>query len=569
MSKHSFVRRFCTAALCGAGLLAAAFTHAADIPVSGYLTGTNNWWRTNIYTLNGMVFVRSNGVLNIEAGTVVKGHNLGTFSTNVAALVVCRGGKIFAEGTPQNPIIFTADVDDTSFPDDLDIYQRGLWGGLVLLGRTTINGALDIAGNAATPKYEVYEGLPDVSVGGEAIMRFGGTDDDDSSGVLRYVSLRHGGALLSTDKEINGLSLGAVGRGTTIEFVEAYAFADDGFEFFGGTVNTKYLVSAFCDDDSFDTDMGFRGTNQFWFALQAPDKRNYGMELNSQINEIATAALLTPQADFKVYNMTVIGSGTGSTVVNGGRNAAIVLRPYAAPKIYNSIFTEFNERAIELETRNGVNSSTSVTNGYAQFHNNLWWNFVRGSGSGVVDNSITNLARFTAATNYWTDSTLTNLIANPMLGGISRTNVGVKLDPRPKAGSPALIAGNARSTPGHLTAASYIGAFGTVNWASDWTALGEYSVLSAVGAGTPSSSAVTVAPPTPNQPLLVQSTSGTNLLVSFTSQLGVNYQLQSATVLTVPVGWADEGAVVPGTGGLLTFTVPSNAGNRFVRVVVP
>ena len=136
MSKHSFVRRLCTAALCGAGLLAAALTQAADIPVSGYLTGTNNWWRTNIYTLNGMVFVRSNGVLNIEAGTVIKGHNLGTFSTNVAALVVCRGGKIFAEGTPQNPIIFTADVDDTTFPDDLDIYQRGLWGGLVILGRT-------------------------------------------------------------------------------------------------------------------------------------------------------------------------------------------------------------------------------------------------------------------------------------------------------------------------------------------------------------------------------------------------------------------------------------------------
>jgi hypothetical protein len=384
-----------------------------------------------------MVFVRSNAVLNIEAGTVIKGHNLGTFSTNVSALVVCRGGKIFAEGTPQNPIIFTAESDDTTLPDDLGIYQRGLWGGVVILGRTTINGALDVAGNAATPKYEVYEGLPDLIVDGEALLRFGGTDDNDNSGVMRYVSLRHGGALLATDKEINGLSLGAVGRGTTIEYVEAYAFADDGFEFFGGTVNTKYLVSAFNDDDTFDTDMGYRGTGQFWFGIQAPDKRNYGFELNNQINEIATTNLLTPQADFKIYNATLIGAGTSSTNVNGGRDATFILRPYAGPKVYNSIFTDFNERAIELDVRNGVNGAVSVTNGYAQFQNNLWWGFVTGSGSGNVNNSITNLSRDTVASVYWTDASKTNLIVDPQLTSISRTNVGTTLDPRPKTGSPA------------------------------------------------------------------------------------------------------------------------------------
>ncbi len=265
--------------------------------------------------------------------------------------------------------------------------------------------------------------------------------------MLRYVSIRYPGQRLSPDKEINGLSLCAVGRGTTIEFVETYAIKDDGFEFFGGSVNTKYLVSAFNDDDGFDTDMGWNGKNQFWFGIQAADKRNYGMELNSQINEIATASLLTPQADFKIYNMTLIGSGTGSTIVNGGRGAAMILRPYVGPKIYNSIFTDFNERAIELDTRNGVNAATSVTNGYAQFANNLWWGFVTGSGSGNVNNTATNLGRFTVATNYWTDTSLTNLIVNPQLTGISRTNVGTKLDPRPVSGSPALDAGNVRALP--------------------------------------------------------------------------------------------------------------------------
>ncbi len=540
------------------------------VNIAGALTGTNHWYRTNIYQLNAMVFVRSNGVLNIEAGTVIKGHNTASFGTNVGALVICRGAKIFAEGTPQNPIIFTADIDDTTFPDDLDIYQRNLWGGLVILGQTVINGANFGAGNNATPKFEVYEGLLDIDIGGEHVLRFGGNDDNDSSGVLRYVSLRHGGAQLATDKEINGLSLGAVGRGTTIEFVEAYAFADDGFEFFGGTVNTKYLVSAFCDDDSFDTDMGFRGTNQFWFAVQPPDKRNYGMELNSQLNEIVTTSLLTPQADFKVYNMTIIGSGTGSTVVNGGRNAAVILRPYAAPKIYNSIFTDFNERGIELAVNQGVDASTSVTNDYAQFLNNLWWGFVTGSGSQNVNNTATNLGRLTVATNYWTDTSRSNLIVDPQLTSISRTNVGATLDPRPKAGSPALNPANIRATPGHLTAANHIGAFGRVNWASDWTALGEYAVLTGAGAGTPSSSPAPVIPPTPDQPLLVQSTSGTNVLISFTSELSVSYQLQSAAVLGVPVSWSNEGSPVAGTGGTLTFAVPIVASsNLFLRVVVP
>src|SRR6185503_1030241 len=102
-------------------------------------------------------------------------------------------------------------------------------------------------------------------------------------------------------------------------------------EFFGGTVNTKYLVSSFNDDDSFDVDMGYRGTNQFWFAIQAPDKRNYGMELNDHPNETDQTTQPPPSSDFKVYNMTIIGSGTQNTNVTGGVNAAIALRAWAGP----------------------------------------------------------------------------------------------------------------------------------------------------------------------------------------------------------------------------------------------
>jgi hypothetical protein len=170
-------------------------------------------------------------------------------------------------------------------------------------GKARINKAVNAAGDAATPKYEVYEGLEDLQINGQNVHRFGGANDDDNSGVLRYVSIRHGGQRLSPDKEINGLSLGGVGRGTTIEYVEAVSFADDGFEFFGGTVNTKYLVSAFNDDDAFDTDMGWSGKNQFWFAIQSNDRRDNGSEQNGEPNE-RNDGTGVPVATYEIHNAT-------------------------------------------------------------------------------------------------------------------------------------------------------------------------------------------------------------------------------------------------------------------------
>ena len=541
--------------------------------VSQILTGTNNWYRTNIYMLNGAVFVMSNAVLNIEAGTVIKGHNLGGQGTNVAALYITRGAKIYAEGTPQNPIIFTGDVDDTTIPDDINIYARGLWGGLVIFGNSVLNGAIDAGGNSQPlgQKYEVYEGLTDLVLNGENVFRFGGNDDNDGSGVLRYVSLRHGGAVLAPNKEINGLSLGAVGRGTTIEYVEAYGAADDGFEFFGGTVNTKYLVSSFNDDDSFDTDMGYRGTNQFWFAIQAPDKRNYGMELNNHPNELSQASQLLPASDFKVYNLTIIGAGSVSnTIVNGGANHAITLRPWVGPKIYNAIFTDFNAQGVFLDTQNGITATQAVTGAFAQLHNTLWWDFTRGSGSTIIDNTITNLGRNTLATNYWTDTSLTNQVSNPMLTSISRTNDGSKyLDPRPATGSPA--SSDYATAPSGLTTANYRGAFapGRGNWAADWTALSEYGVMGGAGGSNPRT-ITAVAVPAPNPVTLTITPSGANVNISCTSQVGYTYTLESTAVIS-PASWSPATGATPsnaqvGTGGTLTFTVSANGANYF-RVV--
>ncbi len=569
---REFLRKYFCPALTCAGLMTVGVAEADTVTPSQVLTGTNTWYRTNIYVLNGGVFVMSNAVLNIEAGTVIKGHNLGGQGTNVGALYITRGAKIYAEGTPHHPIIFTADVDDTSDPGDMEIWganARGKWGGVVLLGNAVINSAVNNAGDVANPRYEAFEGLdPDFTLNGEYVFRYGGTDDNDNSGVLRYVSIRHGGTVLAPNKELNGLSFAAVGRGTTVEYIEAYCAADDGFEFFGGTVNTKYLVSAFNDDDMFDTDMGYSGTNQFWFGIQAPDKRNYGMELNNQVNEQPQVTQRTPAADFKVYNLTMIGAGAlDTTAPNGGENAAMALRPWVGPKIYNAIFTDFNGRGVLVDTQNGITATQAVTGAYAQLHHTLWWDFTTGSGNGIIGNTAVNLGRGTVATNYWTDLSLSNQIVNPRLTSISRTNFGAFLDPRPQAGSPALS--DYATTPAGLTQVSQQGAFGSGrgNWASDWTALSEYGIVGGAGGSNPRLPNMTPTVPAPNPATLTISLVGANVAISCSSEVGYTYTLESTVALN-PLSWGTATGVTPanpqtGTGGILTFTVPTTDANYF------
>jgi hypothetical protein len=201
------------------------------------------WTADNTYILDGIVFVEDGATLTIEAGTVIKGED--GDGLDASALVITRGAQIYAEGTPSQPIIFTS-VNDAG---DLTALDRGQWGGVVLLGRATTN-------NPTDGGEKEVEGINEIVTEGDERATYGGDDDDDSSGILRYVSIRHTGKNIGDQagNEIQGLTLGAVGRGTVIEYVESFASADDGFEWFGGTVNAKYLVSAFNEDDAFDWD---------------------------------------------------------------------------------------------------------------------------------------------------------------------------------------------------------------------------------------------------------------------------------------------------------------------------
>ncbi len=523
-------------------LLTALTLHSASastITISGSLTGTNNWFSTNTYILTGPVYVMSNAVLNIEAGTVIKGQTNATAAT-ISFLVITRGAKIFANGTANSPIIFTSVLDDVTDPFDLPIYQRGLWGGVVIFGSAKLNTASDSAGNAASPKYDVYEGLSDTQISGQFVHRFGGTNDDDSSGVFRYVSIRHGGKVLESNKEINGLSLGAVGRGTTIEYVECYAIGDDGFEFFGGTVNCKHLVSAFNDDDTFDADQGYSGKLQFLFSIQEPGLRDKGWELNGEPNGIAVGAL--PTMKMEVYNATTIGAGTNG---GGSANNAFTIREYGSPSFYNCIFTDYSQRGLSIS----ANCTNALNSGSLDMRNNLWWGF----GSGANANTVTNIVIDNGSVLF-SDASRSNSIVNPLLRGISRIQNG-GLDPRPSTGSPALTAGRTPPSNGFYEQVTYQGAFGQGDlWIAGWTALSEYGIL------------VASLPPIV-APAITANRSGGSITLSCASQIGRTYQLQSAG--SFGTGWNNLGGSVAGTGSNINFvSQPIGATNAFFRIMV-
>jgi len=199
--------------------------------------------------------------LTIEPGVIVKG-NAGTGS-NATALMIARGGTLMAEGTETSPIIFTSlsdnilpgQVTSPNLSPDLD----GLWGGLLILGNAPI---------AASVSPKQIEGIPPSDANG----LYGGTDPTDNSGVIKYVSIRHGGANIGEGNEINGLTLGGVGSRTIIENVEIIANQDDGIEWFGGTVNVKNAVVWNAGDDAIDTDQGWGGTLDNFIVITPGDK---------------------------------------------------------------------------------------------------------------------------------------------------------------------------------------------------------------------------------------------------------------------------------------------------------
>ncbi|MCG8329025.1 MAG: hypothetical protein MI974_15130 [Chitinophagales bacterium] len=234
-------------------------TNENTVRVTGNITADETWEAGKCYILAGRITVVDGVTLTIEPGVIVKGE-AGT-GPNATALLVARGGTLMAEGTADAPIIFTSVADEIT-PENivagefaspnLDPDINGLWGGLIVLGNATISASND---DGQLSEVQI-EGIPTSDTNG----LYGGNDDTDNSGVITYISIRHGGSNIGDGNEINGLTLGGVGSGTTIENIEVVANQDDGIEWFGGTVSVKNVVVWNAGDDAIDTDQAWSGT---------------------------------------------------------------------------------------------------------------------------------------------------------------------------------------------------------------------------------------------------------------------------------------------------------------------
>ena len=231
------------------------------VNVNGNITSNTTWETGKIYVLESRIAVVSGVTLTIQPGVIVKGR-AGT-GANATALLIARGGKLMAEGTASSPIIFTS-VADEILPGNiaspnLDPTLNGLWGGLIILGNAPISA------DAASVQ---IEGIPPSDQNG----LYGGSDATDNSGVIKFVSIRHGGANIGEGNEINGLTLGGVGSGTIIENIEVVANQDDGIEWFGGTVNVKNVIIWNAGDDAVDTDQSWGGTLDNFIVVNPGDE---------------------------------------------------------------------------------------------------------------------------------------------------------------------------------------------------------------------------------------------------------------------------------------------------------
>lgn len=414
----------------------------------GQGTGTMTWTSNRTWVLDGFVYVNSGQTLTIEPGTVIKGAS-GAGET-ASALIVAKGATINACGTSSQPIIFTAEADQLN--GNIPSMTRGLWGGLIVLGSATLN---------STPGTTSIEGIPTSEPRGI----YGGSDDNDNSGSLCYLSIRHGGTDIGAGNEINGLTLGGVGAGTVIHHIEVISNNDDGIEFFGGTAEVKHAVVAFCKDDGFDYDEGFRGKGQFWVNVTDPSAGDRGGEHDGGTSPEDG----TPYAHPVIYNATYIGRGISA----GSR--ALTLRDNAGGEYHNSIFVQWG-KGFDIENlASGEDSYNRFAEGNIVFAGNMFYDcVVAGTGATAVDLFLVAGAEAGQDAAFQaTFATNNNTIADPGISTTISTSGG--LDPVP-TGS---VTGATAPSGGFYDAVTYRGAFDPsgLNWMLGWTLLDDAGYL--------------------------------------------------------------------------------------------
>ncbi|MEY4534331.1 MAG: hypothetical protein RLZZ246_649 [Planctomycetota bacterium] len=504
-----------------ATMLVAGAASAAEVLVTQNISTSTTWTASNTYNLQNQIYVLPGATLTIEPGTVIASTtNLG------GSLAICRGARIVANGTNESPIIFTSKADVATWTGGnpktgTARVAMNEWGNLTVMGRAYIgkygNGAAGT--NTAAPSasnFAQMEGLTGSSSTDPNVI-YGGGDDLDSSGTFSYVSLRYGGKVIGLGNELNGLSLGGIGKETVIDHIEIYNNVDDGIEIWGGNVNLQYFSIWNIGDDSLDIDQGWRGKAQFGLIVQGySGNAAQGSGVGDNILEIdgAEKSDAQPVTTGVVYNLTCIGQ-TGST----GGDTGVEFRDNANLQVRNSIFMDVGEQVIR-----NINTDGEATGGQTGYGHNgtlsyaARWTTPYNTYSTVnpfanpasayqaqVDGNLIdvrdcvfynnlNASAYTEANTYGVFTSGNNVnagtsAANPTAMPIAAITKGAAVNPNgsliirpvtsidPRAANAAVTSVGSAPNDGFYEQAQFRGAFSsTGNWLCGWTAVDAYGI---------------------------------------------------------------------------------------------
>ncbi len=472
------------------GVMAAGVANAADVDVTENITVSTLWTADNVYHLKAVVYVEPGASLTIQPGTLIRGNT-------ESALVVAKGAQIFAMGTKDRPIIMTSEQDD------LVTWRASCeeWGNLTIMGDALISATLDGTGTGQPDGMDTaqMEGLVKVD-DNDKLPLYGGGNDDDDSGVVQYVSLRYGGHVVSIANELNGMSLGGVGRGTDMSYIEIMNNVDDGIEIWGGTLNIDHVSIWNIGDDSFDLDQGYRGKAQFGLIVQGycgQNSQGSGIGDNCLEMDGAEDAAAQPYGAASIYNFTVIGQP-----YDGDQGTE--WRDNMRAQFGNCVFMDVGGNMIKDGTDGGDGGgygSAGVptladlfATSYDVYPTNtagvepsvLYPNFTSGNWCQFTDTVFYNLAETDSLGTFGVlaegngnivaeASPIASLTrAEPTVVGGKVMALVTSLDPR--AAGDAVASEGMAPDDGFFTPVAYKGAFGDRNWLVGWTAAHAYGM---------------------------------------------------------------------------------------------
>ncbi len=373
-------------------------TTGQTITLQGRINADTVLRKANTYILKGIVYMVGNHTMTIEPGTTIKGSFSGS---DVAALVITRGSKIMAQGTATEPIVFTSLSPNP---------QSGDWGGIILCGKAGYN----LSYNGTAGLFQVEGGVDNAN--GDGLAGSGDAVaptpvDNDNSGILQYVRIEYAGYAFQPDKEINSLTLACVGSGTTIDHIQVTYAKDDAYEWFGGSVNCKYLIAWKTQDDDFDTDNGFSGKVQFGLIIRDSLIADISTSEAFESDNNATGTTATPKTRAIFSNITAIGPrATSTNVGNSLFRAGAQIRRNSAISIYNSIIMGWPQ-GILIDASTGTSTALNIEDSSLRLRNvTLAGNTTQLKFTGTAGTTITSDATLTSwFTNaYYNNDLLTN-----------------------------------------------------------------------------------------------------------------------------------------------------------------